>query len=376
MLALMLVVVFFGTHALSRLFLEDRPDLAISLSPALLIIVWTFVIAGVVSHGVALNVLWTLFWSATLLAATGGLLLAFRDRRRIDRFDFLLPTIATAIVMAPYLIRGLAAFPGSWFWDGFAYMAAGESLWLYPRRANIPGLELFYQFGHLAAQDRYISSSLISMMRGVFPLGGDAQAATGYFLFLCILTLSSSCYFLAKVAISDRKILQIAFVVIATISGPILNLVWTNNFDHLLAMSVAPGIIAIALFLRWGRKPDAVLLGAFIAVQVYIYPEMAPLFVMPAAVILAVRLVHERQPAGQVSSVAVCLVTLLVILLPAWSDTSVLLEKRFDLVANASSAVARPGNGYFPTFLLFFAVPERGSDCLNLTRCAHSRRTI
>ncbi len=154
--------------------------------------------------------------------------------------------------MAPYLIHGIGSFPGSWFWDGFAYMAAGESLWLHPRRESAAGLELFYQFGHKFAQARYTSSSVIALMKGIYPLGGDAQAATGYFLFLCLFTFSSSCYFLAKVTMPGRRHLQVAFVALAAVSGPILNLVWANNFDHLLAMSIAPAILGLAYIAALG----------------------------------------------------------------------------------------------------------------------------
>ena len=48
-------------------------------------------------------------------------------------------------------------------------------------------------------------------------------------------------------------------------------------------MSIAPVIIGLAFILRWGAIGDAILFGLFVASEVYIYPEMAALFVMPAA---------------------------------------------------------------------------------------------
>src|SRR5258708_21586857 len=212
----------------------------------------------------------------------------------------------------------MASFAGSWVWDGFAYMAEGESLWLHPRHEPADGLELFYQFGHRAAYSRYISSALISMLKGVFPFGGDAQSATGYFLFLSIFTFSSSCFFLAKVTMPGRRMMQIAFVTLATVSGPLLNLVWANNFDHLLAMSIAPIIIALAFILRWGSIIDTVLLGMFTAAEVYIYPEMAALFVMPAGLILFVRLFRDEKSLAQIKSAAVAIAVPLVVVTRAW----------------------------------------------------------
>ena len=89
-------------------------------------------------------------------------------------------------------------------------MAGGESLWLHSRRESAAGLELFYQFGHFVAQSRYTSSSVIVLLKGIYPPRGDAQAAMGYFLFLCLFTFSSSCYFLARVTMPGRRYLQVA----------------------------------------------------------------------------------------------------------------------------------------------------------------------
>jgi hypothetical protein len=128
------VVGFFGAYVLSRVFKKDRPELAILLSPALLIVIWTFVISGVAQAGIPLSAAWQYFWATTAVTSFFGCYIAFRDRHPDDILTILLtPLLTTSIVMAPYLYHGLAAFPGSWFWDGFAYIAMGESLWLHPR---------------------------------------------------------------------------------------------------------------------------------------------------------------------------------------------------------------------------------------------------
>jgi hypothetical protein len=352
------VVAFFGACILSRLFMKGRPELAILLSPALLIVIWTFVIGGIVQAGIPLNATWQYFWATTAVTSFFGCYIAFRGCHPDDILTILLtPLLTTSVVMAPYLYHGLAAFPGSWFWDGFAYTAMGESLWLRPRHETAAGLELFYQFGHRSGQTRYISAALTSMLRGIFPLGGDAQSATGYFLFLSILTFSSSCFFLAKVTMPGRRMMQIAFVTLATVSGPLLNLVWANNFDHLLAMSIAPIIIALAFILRWGSISDAVLLGMFTAAEVYIYAEMAALFVMPAGLILLVRLFRDEKSLAQIKSAAVAIAVLSVLVIPAWSELSALFQNQIQAVTAAPSEAARPGNGYFPTFFTVVCGP-------------------
>jgi hypothetical protein len=365
------VVGFFGAYIPSRKFMKGRPDLAILLSPALLIVIWTFVISGIVQAGIPLSAAWQYFWATTAVASFFGCCIAFRDRHPDDILTILLtPLLATSVVMAPYLYHGLASFPGSKFWDGFAYMAMGESLWLHPRHETAAGLELFYQLGHHFAHNRYISAALISMLKGIFPFGGDAQSATGYFLFLSIFTFSSSCFFLAKVTMPNHRMMQIVFVTLATVSGHLLNLVWANNFDHLLAMSIAPIIIALAFILRWGSITDAVLFAMFAAAEVYIYAEMAALFVMPAALILLVRLFQDEKSLAQIKSAAVAIVVLLVLLFPAWPELSAFFQNQIRAVAVAPSEAARPGNGYFPTFFAivcgpgaWFGLFSPGSQC-------------
>lgn len=355
-----LAVALFAAFGVSRLFFRSRPDLGMLLAPALLIVAWTFVIAACVQSQIPLSRLWAPLWVATTFMTIAGAIFAFRDREHLDWQILAVPTIASALVMAPYFLHGFAKFPGSWLWDGFAYVAAGESLWLYPRRAIIPDLELFYQFGHRVAQTRYVSSSFLALLKGTLPFGGDAQAATGYFLYLCVFTFASSCLFLARAVIPGRSIVRIAFVVVATVSGPVLNLLWANNFDHLLAMSVAPAVIGLAFLLRWDRAGDAILLGLSVASLSVIYPEMAALFVMPPALILLTRLVREARSVGQAKSIAIAMATTALLLAPIWPDLWTFLQGQLDAVAHAAAPTKRPGDGYFPSFFSTVCAPAAG----------------
>lgn len=345
---LLYLVGYFAAFGLSRVFFKS--DFAILLSPALLATVWTLAAAGTVIQQIPLNLLWAPLWVLTASGTVLGTVLAFRNRQHFDLPISLLPVLTASVLMAPYLINGIARFPGSYFWDGFAYMAAGESLWLRPRNSTLHGLELFYQFGQGVAKTRYISSSLIALMKGAFPFRGDAQAATGHFLLLCVFTFASSCCFLAQAAMPGRRAAQIIFVIVATVSGPLLNLVWANNFDHLLAASIAPVVLGMAFLLRWGRVSDAALVGLFSAVLLYIYPEMAALFVLPAGLILLFRMFREERSIDQAKSVAIAVGVVTVLVAPAWPDLIAFMQNQIAAATKALSAEARPGNGYFPTF--------------------------
>ena len=55
MLIALVIVGFFAAYSLSRLFMRHQIDLALPLSPALLLGLWTFAIAAVVNRGVPLS---------------------------------------------------------------------------------------------------------------------------------------------------------------------------------------------------------------------------------------------------------------------------------------------------------------------------------
>ena len=171
--------------------------------------------------------------------------LSVRDRPIPDLRGLLVPTATASIVMAPYLIHGIGSFPGSWFWDGFAYMASRrKSVASSPSGKCCQPRTVLTSSDIKSAQTRYISSSVIvaderhlpawpAMLRPQWDISYSSAS----------LTFSSSCYFLAKVTMPGRGYLHDCFCRNGLeLAGPLLNLVWVNNFDHLLAMSLAPAI--------------------------------------------------------------------------------------------------------------------------------------
>src|SRR6266404_1698705 len=222
MAALMLLIIV-GTAGAAggRLMFSDRPELATLAGPAILATAWTFVAGIALNRGLTLQELWGPFWIATAASAALGAYVVIRDRTAAL---FLTPAVAALILMAPYVIHGFSSFPGSWFWDGFAYLAGGESLWRFPRGADVGGESALYQFGHSVVQGRFISMALIGIFRSAVPLGGDTQGAIGYFLLFCAFTFSSSMALLARTIMPSRTAAQALLVVVATASGPLLNL--------------------------------------------------------------------------------------------------------------------------------------------------------
>jgi hypothetical protein len=347
-LSLLFLVSAFAAAPLAHYISRGRHG--VLLAPALLASIWVVAIGVAVKSGGTLSVVWLPFWGATLSAAAYGLAAIWRQRPRL--ISLVIPLAATCVVLAPYLWHGIADFPGSWFWDGFTYMALGESLWGHPRGVPIPGAELFFEFGASSANGRFMSGALISLFKNIFPYGGDAQQATGYYLFFCVFTFSCSTAYLSRVALPYHRLMRCIFVVVTTVSGPTINLIWANNFDNLLALSLAPAILGLAMDLHWGSKREAAALAVLCGAEFCVYPELAAFFVLPAALTLAVRLFKER-PKGSVITISIGSAALLAVLAPAWSDIYQIMTGQYA----ATLSGARPGSGYYPTLLSWSCTP-------------------
>jgi hypothetical protein len=319
-----------------------KSENAVLLSPAITVIAWSLVMGMLVSNGITVESIWIPFWLCTALSL---LISVYRNREIVAFQTLVVPALSTLAILSPYFLRGIANYPGSWFWDGFAYLAAGETFWSHPRNEAPQELELLYSFGRSMANFRFTASVLIAVFRGVLPIGADSQASMGYFLILCVFTFSSSCYYLARVTLP--KNLQIVFVVLATVSGPILNLVWANNFDHLLALSIAPALVAFAFEFRFEQKRDAAFAAIGSAATAYIYPEMTALLLLPAFSILVLRIARERPPLS--TSAAVFTVVFICSVFPIAG--SVYRFMAFQIATTGHELTMRPGNGYFPTLL-------------------------
>lgn len=344
LLLLIAVAVFAGA---GLMYFAGTFDPDVLLSPAVALAIWSLAIGLWIVGGGILDHLRTIFWIVTLGLTVAGAI-AVLVRRPQTLLAFAIPATAAAVVMAPYLVHGLAAFPGSWFWDGFAYMAIGESLSHFPRIAIVPGLDLFDAFGHYEARGRFVSGALISTFRGIFPLGGDAQQAIGYFLLFAVLTFASSCAYLANAALPNHPRARIAFVALATVSGAVVDLIWANNFDHLLALSIMPAALGLAMNLRLGSIGDAVLLGAFAAAEVYIYPELAPLMLLPAVLATASHLFRSRDTLKTLATATAGLLAFGLLILPMWHDLTDFLAVQIHAALSPRGG-SRPGEGYYPT---------------------------
>jgi hypothetical protein len=344
-------VLVFGGLPLAQLssghIVETRSRLL--AAPGLMISVWAIGLTIPVCLGVPLSRVWELFWFGTAGLAVVGLIIFVRSYRVPELSELAVPLLASIFVLAPYVVYGIADYPGSWFWDGWTYLASGEAIWSYSRGVSVDGVDQMYELGLGAAQGRFISSGLIAIFRQILPLNGDSQGAIGYFLLVCVFVLACACRGLARTLFDPSAKAGAAFVIVSTASGFVVTLIHANNFDQLLATSLLPLMAAAAFWLKWGDVRSAIMPGILGAAVVLIYPEMSGLMLAAPTIVLIYRILNERPRSVPVLTTAAIGLTVMgfgtLFFLPTLPEY---FARQF--AEGMQTGVERPGEGYFPTF--------------------------
>jgi hypothetical protein len=253
--------------------------------------------------------------------------------------------------MLPWLWHGISTYPGSWFWDGWAFVAFGETIREHSRFVIAPpDATPMYELGFSLLHARFITASLLALFSGVLPPGGDTQAAVGFLLFLYVFAFACSIGALGLVLFPASRPVGVGYIIAATISGFVITMLHANNYDQLLAQALVPLAAALAFQLEWGNWKSAAALGVVCAALVLIYPELSPATVGISALILMWRLWIERpHPRSVAITVALGLLVLAVCVAPAASDL-LRFSKEVVFLASLPATPMRPGEGYFPAF--------------------------
>jgi len=314
-------------------------------APGYLACIWTIAVGFLGSTGLIIAQYRLPFWIGT------AILLAAFIYRRPKLTTLLGPLAATTVVMLPWLSHGISTYPGSIFWDGWWYLAVGETIKDHSRFAVMPpDAGPMYELGFSTMRQRFITAALIAMFQGVIPPGGDTQASIGFLLFFYVFVFACSIGALGLVLFPDRPAVRLGYVVAATISGFVITMLHANNLDQLFAMAVLPLAAAMAFRLEWTDHKAAGALGAVCAALVLIYPDLAPATVGIPALILMWRLWDER-PSLRPVAITVALGTLVLVALLAPGAPDLLSFFQHQLSVGLTPAgVVRPGENYFPTF--------------------------
>ena len=316
-------------------------------APGYLACIWTIVVAFVGSAGFIIGQYRLPFWIGTAILVVA--LIHHRPKANLRCWCTI--RLATAVVMLPWLSHGISTYPGSIFWDGWWYLAVGETIKDNSLSALMPpDSSPMYELGFSSLPVRFITAALIAMFQGVIPPGGDTQATIGFLLFFYVFVLACSIGALGLVLFPDGPAARLGYIVAGTISGFVITMLHANNFDQLFAMAVLPLTAAIAFRLEWADRKAAVVLGAVCAALVLIYPELSPATVGIPALILMWRLWDERPDVGPVAITVAFGALVFVVLLAACAPFLFrLFQHEFDVVL-VPAGVARPGEGYFPAF--------------------------
>jgi hypothetical protein len=314
-------------------------------APGYQLCLWTIAAGWLGGWGFVIGDFAAPFW-----AATAAIVIAFALRTRLSGITALLvPLLSTVVVMLPWLWHGISTYPGSGVWDGWPYVAFGETIREHSRFAIAPpDATPMYELGFALLHTRFITASLLALFSGVLPPGGDTQAAVGFLLFVYVFAFASSIGALGLVLFPGSRPVRVGYIIAATVSGFVITMLHANNYDQLLAQTVVPLAAGLAFRLEWGNWKSAAALGVVCAALVLIYPELSPATVGISALILMWRLWIERPPPRSVAiTVALGLLVLAVCVAPAASD---LLQYSKEVVFLATATPLRPGEGYFPAF--------------------------
>jgi hypothetical protein len=353
-LVICVISILMGQGILRLVDVKIDKKCSVYLAPVITLVFWTIFLGWGVLLGFPIKQLWMVGWSATLLLAIIG----FRREDYhflMNEWVLLAEVLAIPIcLMAPYFWYGVTSYPGSWFWDGWSYIAYGQYIWEYPRGAE-GGLAPLYQYAARLNNGRFVSSSITAFFSPVTGTLGNTQAASGYFLAWAVFVFSSACMLFAVVKIERLgRVFLLTYISISVFSGWLLNVVIANNYDNVLAISSLPAFAGVVYLVDVRDKRWAVVLGGLTAEILYCYPEMSPVVIGGAVVFVLHRIALQKAYLDKWLKLILGTTVVAIFLVSPWIMTFI---KFFHNQLNAAiiGQDARPGRGYFPQLM--------GVDC-------------
>lgn len=329
-------------HGLLKLLGLARASSAMLLfAPVAALVFWSLTVGIAVGLRMPMKEVTPWLWGITAMLAINGL-----RRPRLEwRYEgglLLLCTALPIIVMARYFWHGLTDYSGSVAPDGWSYVAYGQYLWEYPREID-GGLAPLYQYAAHLSHTRFISPALLGFFS---PLGhaGDTQIVSSLFQAWTLFSFACSIAFFWRTETTKRWIVIVA-TVLSVVAGWIANLVWANNFDNALALAYLPTFAGIVTLLETRNRRWWGLLGLMLAALAYSYPELAPVIIVCAVLIVLPRIWREhRSWRAWLGGLAIGLCIAFVLVLPVLNILAAFL---FTQLAVASAMTNRPGEGIF-----------------------------
>ena len=323
---------------------------ALFLAPVLTLAFWSIFLGWGVLFGFPVKQLWIVGWSVTLLLALYGVKCS-KEQLLHAKWILLIGVVVIPIgLMAPYFWHGIQTYPGSWFWDGWAYVAFGQYLMEYPLGTE-GGMAPLFQYASKLSHTRFVSSAMLAFFAPMTGALQDAQAATGYFLAWTIYVFSSACtYFIITLDKIKKTWLRFAYVAFTVFSGWVLNVLMANNYDNALVLSFLPAFGAIIYSFKPKNWRWAVILGALAAAAFFCFPEMSPALFLGVSLFLLQRIFSENGMGKSfLKIIAISAVIFTIIIIPYLNFFFPFMKGQIHAALGQNAQ--RPGEGYFPQLL-------------------------
>src|SRR5262249_5257753 len=126
-----------------------------------------------------------------------------------------------------------------------------------------------------------------------------------------------------------RLPIAVAFVAMCGLSGWMLDALWANNFDNLLALSSGPAlVVALSVPAALDRAGNPMLFGLLIAGTIDVYPELSPMM-LGVAFLVAAEAIWRRRPQGWLWRAGLALAVLVLLLAPSSADLIEFFQRQF-----------------------------------------------
>jgi hypothetical protein len=264
------------------------------LGPVIAEALWAAILAGAVWWGLPLKQIAEPLMIGTVLLTIPAGVEAYRlcrdSRRRVElNRAFVWLGISAAlpiVVLLPYFVYGLSDYPGGRAPDGWAYTALGQYLWEFPRGTH-GGLAPIFQWASHLSGARHTASASMAVL-SLATRQGDTQTAAGLFCALAMFSYASACAALGCVR-SLHRFRLLLFVVLATWSGWLWNVIAVNNFDNALVLAYLPAFACVASIRGIASRGEWALCGLLSSGVIHTYPEFAAVILLSGAALLGHR---------------------------------------------------------------------------------------
>jgi hypothetical protein len=324
------------------------------IAPVVTLAFWAIVLGAAVAEGLPVQRFGIPLWIATgALAVYGFVTVVARthdaadaDGRAAPAFALLaLSAVLPIILLFPDSFSGLSGF-GGYGNDGWSSIAYGQYLSHYPQGTD-GGLSPIYQWAAHLSGTRHVSSAEMAFLAMVAS-DGATQAADGLFVTITFFTIGAACG-----AFAYRWGVPLAaallYVGVTVLSGWMLTVVQADNYDFALSLAYLPAVAALARDSRPLSLSQWGLIAALSAGLFYIYPELVPIVLACAALLLVDRLWREPLPA--VKGVLAAIVSFLALTAP-YLRTGTWYFYQQATGALRQTTGPRPGEYYFPGMLV------------------------